>query len=858
MKGFSDIEPVTNERFSDIEHVLNERFSDIEPVINESLSDIEHVTNERFSDIEHVLNESLSDIEPVINESLSDIEHVLNERFSDIKPGINESESENDDKKYDIGQILNGNVEIIRKKVTELDDTLKYKILCQHEVPDDYFKFPAKYLHGRNRKCQKSYIDFPFVYSKENDSVWCLPCALFVPYEKRGNLRKFVNCGFSKWHKTNEEKRNHVTNDYHGDAMLMTEGLKKRFENPTETLPFRIEKGKHERYVKYRHILKTIAKSVHYLAKQNMPLRGHREKLVFGNTNINPGNFIALLKLFSENDPILYEHLNAPMMRNATYKGYKSQNEMINVIGHKVIRADILAEIREATFHSVMADEVTSHNDQIMSICIRFVDQKKQIREEFLDFMPLERITGEHLAEKMVKFYNDVNLDLQQIRGQCYDGASNMSSRKKGLSGRILDKNYKAISTHCNSHVLNLSIAGTVKVGPIETVLEKMIAINIFFNYSPKREKLLEHVVNENEPEGKKKKILIGLCKTRWSERQKAFSYFHDAFLYIIEALEIIAGVHPDVGKYDKLYTSGWDGPSKKDALSYMKSCCEFSFIVGMVSLKILLQPLHATTVRLQGRTIDIIQAYHDVTDVISKLKYVRENVEEQFKTIFTEAERIANTLHVAASIPRTVSRQVHRSNTPASSPEEYFRTTLGIVLLDKIITEMEVRFNDFNQKSAKLLFLVPSILSNDDIDFDDEAFGETVEFYSTDIPDSLLRKQELELWKRKWGMVKDEARPHNLSQSLKECDELTFPNLFVLLKIAATLPITSCECERSFSVIRRLRTWLRACMSSDRLSALALIHIHYGHSVDYDRVVDLFLKLHPRKLDFVNLIWKE
>ena len=409
-----DIEPEINENVLLVEPVMHASVSGIEHVTNESFSDIEPVLNERFSDIEPVINESLSDIEPVINESLSDIEHVLNERFSDIKPGINESESENDDKKYDIGQILNGNVEIIRKKVHRIRRYVKYKILCQHEVPDDYFKFPAKYLHGRNRKCQKSYIDFPFVYSKENDSVWCLPCALFVPYEKRGNLRKFVNCGFSKWHKTNEEKRNHVTNDYHGDAMLMTEGLKKRFENPTETLPFRIEKGKHERYVKYRHILKTIAKSVHYLAKQNMPLRGHREKLVLGNTNINPGNFIALLKLFSENDPILYEHLNAPMMRNATYKGYKSQNEMINVIGHKVIRADILAEIREATFHSVMADEVTSHNDQIMSICIRFVDQKKQIREEFLDFMPLEGITGEHLAEKMVKFYNDVNLGLQQ------------------------------------------------------------------------------------------------------------------------------------------------------------------------------------------------------------------------------------------------------------------------------------------------------------------------------------------------------------------------------------------------------------------------------------------------------------
>ena len=75
---------------------------------------------------------------------------------------------------------------------------------------------------------------------------------LFLYPTRRGKLGKFVNLGFSKWHKTNEEKRNHITNDYHGDAMLLAEGLKKRFENTTETLPFRVVKGKQERYVKYR------------------------------------------------------------------------------------------------------------------------------------------------------------------------------------------------------------------------------------------------------------------------------------------------------------------------------------------------------------------------------------------------------------------------------------------------------------------------------------------------------------------------------------------------------------------------------------------------------------------------------
>ena len=44
--------------------------------------------------------------------------------------------------------------------------------------------------------------------------------------------------------------------------------------------------------------------------------------------------------------------------------------------------------------------------------------------------------------------------------------------------------------------------------------------------------------------------------------------------------------------------------------------------------------------------------------------------------------------------------------------------------------------------------------------------------------------------------------------------------------------------------------------MTPERLSALALMHIHYGHSVDYDRIIDKFLNLHPRKLDQFILVW--
>ena len=221
----------------------------------------------------------------------------------------------------------------------------------------------------------------------------------------------------------------------------------------------------------------------------------------------------------------------------------------------------------------------------------------------------------------------------------------------------------------------------------------------------------------------------------------------------------------------------------------------------------------------------------------------MRGDIEIEFKNISSEAEQIAATACLTPSLPRIASRQAHRNNTPAATPEEYFRTTVSITyisLLDKIIMEMETRFNPFIVKSSKLLSLVPSIISNDDIPFDEKGFREILEFYSSDIPKSFLIEQELRLRKRKWDLVKEDAWPGNLAKTLKECDELTFPNLFVLIKIGATLPVTSCECELSFSVKRRLRAWLRACMISERLSALALIHIHYGHPVDYNRIIDI------------------
>lgn len=59
--------------------------------------------------------------------------------------------------------------------------------------------------------------------------------------------------------------------------------------------------------------------------------------------------------------------------------------------------------------------------------------------------------------------------------------------------------------------------------------------------------------------------------------------------------------------------------------------------------------------------------------------------------------------------------------------------------------------------------------------------------------------------------------------------------------KILATLPVTTCTAERSFSTLRRLKTYLRSTMGDLRCTGLALLNIHRDIDVSVDEVVDLF-----------------
>ena len=110
----------------------------------------------------------------------------------------------------------------------------------------------------------------------------------------------------------------------------------------------------------------------------------------------------------------------------------------------------------------------------------------------------------------------------------------------------------------------------------------------------------------------------------------------------------------------------------------------------------------------------------------------------------------------------------------------------------------------------------------------------------------------EIEAWKVDWKSSKIEP-PRSLSQTLKLVNFPGYENIKESLKILATLPITSCECERSFSSLRLLKTFNRTTMSDERLDELAMIYIHQDKEPDLQRISHKFFAMKNRTNDLIK-----
>ena len=204
---------------------------------------------------------------------------------------------------------------------------------------------------------------------------------------------------------------------------------------------------------------------------------------------------------------------------------------------------------------------------------------------------------------------------------------------------------------------------------------------------------------------------------------------------------------------------------------------------------------------------------------------------------------QLASKVDVEESKLRTLAgRQTTRANPPFQSVSQHFKQTITIPLIDHFNSSLKARFDLDSANVYKWLCVIPEkmlSLSRKGIDWKEE-FKPVASFYYDDLPNPLALDAELSLWHTYWKSYTGPC-PSNITATLKSVNFVSFENIKVILRILGTLPITSCECERSISALRTLKDYKRTTNVEERLNGLAMIKIHQEIVPDIGKVIDKF-----------------
>ena len=153
---------------------------------------------------------------------------------------------------------------------------------------------------------------------------------------------------------------------------------------------------------------------------------------------------------------------------------------------------------------------------------------------------------------------------------------------------------------------------------------------------------------------------------------------------------------------------------------------------------------------------------------------------------------------------------------------ETYYRRRLCIPYLDSSVSSLVSHFSSNNNAQFNLFYLHPKTMQ----ELEREEFRSLLA-----VSNALYRINNLEYETMNWfdywhsqSQVADVAKLET-ADLLKHCD--FFPAVKEAILIVLTLSATTCSTERSFSTLRRVKTWLRSTMSHKRLSALCMISVH-------------------------------
>ncbi|XP_054714780.1 zinc finger MYM-type protein 1-like [Uloborus diversus] len=678
------------------------------------------------------------------------------------------------------------------------------------------------------------------VYSPAKKSLFCFCCRLFALDEKDSNLSKFIT-GFNSWWKLNPKVADHEGSGFHLTNLekwkTLAAGL---LQN--KTVDFAEQVVMEGERKKWRDILYRLLDVTLFLAKQNLPFRGHNEQI----ESENRGNFLELVNLLSNYDPVLKEH-NIRLQQSlkegkisVSYLSPKVQNEFISILGNS-IKAEIVAEVKKANYFGILLDSTPdiSHTEQLSEV-IRYVhieNRKVEIKESFLGFIPLYGKKASDIVETIIQALEKDGLDLTLCRSQGYDNAANMSGIHSGVQAKIREINTKALFVPCANHSLNLCGVHAFATVPLcITFFGTMESIYRVFSTSTHRWDVLLETVGLT---------VKRLSDTRWSSHFDAVKPVFQRFENFVEALEKLCD------RSENLDTRG-------AAEVLITNICNFNFLCFLHLWYHVLSEVNQVQKYLQIEGITLEKS-------ITKLK--------SLKTFFKEAriELASNALQFATSTCVELNIDIEsrgrkrfkkimpgeESKDAGLTPQQEVQRAM-LECIDKLYVELEDRTTSMERVYEKFAVIQSMHLlesSDNQLLLLSKQLTETFDDVQQEeiVPEIKRLRRHLQAS----GILKEDATSWSSLKMLQFIVEMDFnesvPNVCVALRLFLTACVSVSSCERSFSKLKLIKNYLRSTMSQSRLSSLAMISIEnsVAKNINFDDIIKQFAEAKARKKRF-------
>ncbi|XP_023748588.1 uncharacterized protein LOC111896836 [Lactuca sativa] len=540
------------------------------------------------------------------------------------------------------------------------------------------------------------------------------------------------------------------------------------------------------------------------------------------------------------------EELFRTAPKHALYTSPSIQKEILNLISTRVRRM-ICEEINGGKFCLVVDEARDQSNKEQMSIVLRFLNKDGFIMERFFGLVHVPDTTSQTLKNAIYSVLSHNNLDLKSIRGQGYDGASNMRGHFNGLQALISNDCPYAYYVHCFAHRLQLALMATSQgVVALQKFFTRLsFVINVVGASSKRTDQLrdaqaeeIAYKISIDESETGRGLNQIGTLQragdTRWSSDLKSVSSLIKMFSPTCEVLL-------------KIIKDG-NGPIKGDADSAYEAITTFEFIFVLHLEKEIMEITDLLCQALQRQSQDICNALRLVTSTKLLLQKMKDERWDGLLSLVMSFCQERNIDIPDMSSPYFSRGARARNEHSDHTLEHHYRVDIFYEAINCQLMELNHRFND---RSTELLRLSTTLDPKSVV----EPFrsGDVIKLVEKFYPGDFNEQEKvvLKIQLQHYQIDVVQHVDYKLLTSISElCQWLiktkrvaNFHLIYRVVSLILTLPVSTATTERSFSAMNLIKTRLQNKMEDEFLNDSLVLHFEreLAEKISLDTIVQDF-----------------